>query len=108
MKTSPCTDAEVRIDIENAGRSGARFIHKIESHTGGSKPDKRRAPARRARRAFPQRGKRAPFVPEHDVAVAELAQQHWIEKGIQSHRPLQNAQTVKRTPGNRQNMTIEQ
>jgi hypothetical protein len=80
MEMSPCIDAEVRFDIENAGRCGARFIHKIESHTGGSKPDKRRAPARRARGAFPQRGKRAPFVPEHDVAVAELAQQHWIEK----------------------------
>jgi hypothetical protein len=107
MKTSPCINAEVRFDIENAGSSGACLIHEVEAHTGGSKPNKSRTPARRPRGAFPQRGKGTPLVPQHDVAVTEVAEQHRIEEGIQPHRSLQNRQTVEWTPGNRQDMTIE-
>src|ERR1700733_11924881 len=102
MKTSPRINAEIRLDLENAGGSGARLTHEVEADTGGGKPDKDRAPARRPRRAFSQRGKGGSFVPEHDVTVAELAEQHRVEKGIQPHRPLQNAKTVERAPGNRQ------
>lgn len=108
MQTSPRIDAEIRLDFEHAGGRGVCLIHEAEAHTGGSKPDKGRAPARRPRRAFPQRGKGGSFVPEHDVAVAELAEQHRIEEGIQPHRPLQNAQSVERASGNRQDMTIEE
>jgi hypothetical protein len=35
MKTSPRIDAEIRLDIENAGGSGACLIHEVEAHTGG-------------------------------------------------------------------------
>ena len=72
MQTSPCLDAEVRFDIENAGGSGTRLIHEVEAYTGDSKPNKSRAPARRAGGAFPQRGEGGPIVAEQDVAVAEM------------------------------------
>jgi hypothetical protein len=108
MQTPPCIDAETRVDIENASCRGTRLIHKVEPHTGGSKPNESGAPARCPRDAFPQRGEGGPFVAEHDVAVPELAEQHGIEEGIQPHRPLKNAQTIERTTGDRQDMTEEE
>jgi hypothetical protein len=83
MQTSPCLDAEVRIDIQNASCSRARLIHEAEAHTGGSKPNKGRTPARCAPSTFSQRGERGPIVTEHDVAVPDPAEQHWREEGIQ-------------------------
>jgi LAS superfamily LD-carboxypeptidase LdcB len=58
-----------------------------------------------ARRILATKG--TPLVPQHDVAVTEVAEQHRIEEEIQPHRSLQNRQTVEWMPGNRQDMTIE-
>jgi hypothetical protein len=101
MKMSPCIDAEVRFDIENAGGSGTRLIHEVEALTGGSKPNKGRAPTWCSRGAFAQGSEGGPIVAEHDVAVPKVAEHIRTEEGIQPHRSLHSAQTVKRTAGNR-------
>src|SRR6516165_10927125 len=107
MQTSPCLDAEVRFDIENACGGGARLIQEVQPNTGGSKPNESGAPARRPRGAFPQRGEGGPIVAEHDVAVPKVAEHHRIDEGIQPHRSLHSAQTVERPAGHRQHNTIK-